>query len=158
MTPPFIMGFRVRSFGLNWKNKINTKTVKNWTYQDAASYMLEYLPPLILNPRITNFWNLLDPIQMKKDCTPTRITRSSISVGGGGRGAAAPQTGQKSASLGKFSERTIGNSGRKFQEFPPTPMRSSKHFNVWFGDNSFECKYGRSFEYNVISSIRKWER
>ena len=39
-----------------------------------------------------------------------------ISVGGGGRGAAVPKLGRNPLHSGKFTEKVIGNSGRKFTE------------------------------------------
>ena len=48
-----------------------------------------------------------------------------INVGGGGRGLQPPKLARNPFHLGKFSERTIGNSGRKL-----TDVYSPRKFDV----------------------------
>ena len=52
------------------------------------------------------------------------------SVGGGGRGAAAPQVGQMSVSLQQFSDRTIGNLGNFSAFFPALYDISGRKFTA----------------------------
>ena len=51
-----------------------------------------------------------------------------ISVGGGHKGAAVPKLGRDPFHSGKFSERTIGNSGRKFTERLQLPLNLTSSY------------------------------